>query len=195
MILDVVRHGVTAANVAGHFSLEDEPLLESQFEQLRSAEFRTEKYERIYVSPLRRCIDTARALGMRAYEKDARLSERNFGVFGGLTPSECLARHREAFEAFSRFDADFAIPEGESRSQHYARVASWLDEVSQVAQGRVLVVSHGGTIDFLYRLATGRPLHGGEEIYAGQNTAVSSFRVRGSKIGLIGFSTPLQLKV
>jgi broad specificity phosphatase PhoE len=191
MILDVVRHGATATNLAGRFNVEDEGLPDKEFQRLRRAAFHTGGYRQIYVSPLRRCLDTAIALGLHSYKTDARLGERRFGVFAGLSPAECLARHGKDFEAFSLFDADFVIPEGESRSQHYARLVSWLAEIDQVADDPVLAVTHGGTVDFLYRLATGRPLHGGEQIHAGQNARLSRFRLEGERIQLIQFSAPL----
>ncbi len=189
MLLDVIRHGVTATNAAGRFNTDDEPLLPSEAPMLRAATLG--HYDAIYVSPLKRCIETAEALGLSRFETDARLRERHFGVFAGLTPSECTARYSEAFGVFARFDAAFAPDGGESRAEHLARLWAWLEDVCKRAPARVLAITHGGAVDFLYRHATGRELHGGEQIYAGDNAALSSFRVEWPHIELLGFSQRL----
>jgi len=190
MLLDVIRHGATATNAAGRFNTDDEALLRSEVQRLRAAAI-PGHYDLIYVSPLRRCIETAEALGLSRFETDARLRERHFGVFAGLTPAECMASFPEAFGVFARFDAAFAPDGGESRAEHVARIWAWLEDVCRRAPARALAITHGGTLDFLYRQATGRDLHGGSQIYAGENAALSSFRVEWPQLELIGFSQPL----
>jgi len=191
MLLDVIRHGATATNSAGRFNTDAEHLLPSELHRLRAVTSPLGDYDLIFVSPLRRCIETAEALGLTRFETDARLRERHFGIFAGLTPSECMASFPMAFGAFARFDAAFAPDGGESRAQHVARIWAWLEDVCRRSPARALAITHGGTLDFLYRQATGRDLHGGSQIYAGDNAALSSFRVEWPQIELIGFSQPL----
>lgn len=191
MIVDVIRHGLTAANLAGRFNVDDELLTPDEFERLQGAGFRAADYRCVFSSPARRCLDTAMALGLEVQHIDARLAERRFGIFAGLTPSECRQTHGQAFEAFSRFDGEFVIPGGESRSQHFDRLSACFGEISRRNDDPVLVITHGGTLDFLYRIAHGVPLYGGNKIHAGQNAAVSCFSVEWPRIEMISFSTPL----
>jgi broad specificity phosphatase PhoE len=191
MILDVVRHGVTPSNLGHRFNdSEDEPLAPEAVAELAAITFDASEYDRLFVSHLRRAVETAERLGLPAWTLEPRLAERRLGVFQGLTEAQCRGRHGAAFEAFSRFDADFCIPAGESRGEHLARVQAWLEEVSLGDAGRVLAITHGGVIDFLYRLAEGRPIHGGP-FDGGANLARSRFAIEWPAIRLIAFSERL----
>jgi probable phosphoglycerate mutase len=191
MRLDVIRHGITALNLDGRFNTEDEPLVDYEVRRLRTASIPTGRYKRVYVSPLRRCTETADALGLAGYQLDSRLCERRFGAFEGLTYPECKKRFGDAFEAFSLYDSEFAPEGGESRSNHFSRVSAWLQYACQAETDAVLAITHGGTLDFLYRLAKRESLHGGERIYAGENAAISSFNITWPQVQLLRFSVPL----
>ena len=110
-------------------------------------------------------------------------------MFEGLTDSECESQYPEAFRSFRLFDADFVITGGESRADHLSRVLAWLEEAA--CHNSVLAVTHGGTMDFLYRLGTGIPIHGGERIYGGANASISTFQVDWPEIQLIDYSIRL----
>ena len=171
-----LRHGVTDRNAKGVFSgMGTEGLTEEARLGLAAADFEATGFDAIYCSPAVRCVETATSLGIAHHIEEPRLAERDFGLFEGLTADECRERHPEEFEAFRRLDAHFVIPGGESRAQHLARITDWLQEVE--AHRRVLAVTHGGTIDFLYRLGSGGPLHGGGTVFAGPNAALSVFDV------------------
>jgi broad specificity phosphatase PhoE len=68
-------------------------------------------------------------------------------------------------------------------------VLDWLESVA--SHRRVLAITHGGTIDFLYRLATGSALHGGPSIFAASNASVSSFEVAWPSIRLTAYDVPI----
>jgi len=103
--------------------------------------------------------------------------------------SECEARYPDEFRTFQRFDADYQIPEGESRAENLARVVDWLQEAHRYQ--RVLAITHGGTIDFLYRMATGIELHGGARIYSASNASLSVFKVRWPQVELVAYDIRL----
>jgi len=191
MILHLLRHGATVANLANRFNPEDDPLHADAVAALRRAAFQPEGYDRIYVSPLRRAVQTAEHLGLASWTPEPRIAERRLGVFAGLTAEECRALHAQAFADFSRFDAEPAIPEGESRGAHLARVLDWLEAAKAGGARRVLAVTHGGVVDFAYRLATGRPIHGGDDFFGGANLGLSEFEIEGETIRLIAFARPL----
>ena len=194
MRLTCLRHGITTDNVAHRFNgHRDDSLTVQQAKALRQVRFDRSAYDAVYSSPLRRCIETARCLGIEAFAEDARLMERNLGVFEGLTNAECEERHAEAFAAFRKFDADYRIPRGESRAEHLARTMSWLSDVAH--HSTALAIAHGGTLDFLYRMATGHPLHGPGEgfgIFATANAALSVFEVNGPRVELVEWDKRLE---
>lgn len=192
MLLDVIRHGATDTNLAGRFNTVDEPLAAGESQRLRRVTIpRPDTYSSICVSPLRRCVETANALGLSGYQIDGRLSERSFGIFEDLTPAECRTRYRDEFDAFVRFDAEYRPEGGESRSEHFARFYDWLKEQHEAGLARVLAITHGGTLDFLYRMAKVLPLHGGDQIFSGPNAALSTFKITLPEIALMSFGHPL----
>src|SRR5262245_50382616 len=190
MQLWLVRHGLTALNVEGRFNgWRDDSLLPEQVDQLRRARLDARRFDAIYCSPLRRCVETAHCLGVRSFRTDARIAERNLGIFEGLTAAECRERFAEDFAQFAAFDEAYRIPGGESRGQNLARVMSWLEEAN--VHRSVLAITHGGTLDFLYRLAHAHPVHGGAEIFSGGNASLSEFEVDFPHVRLVGFDRPL----
>ncbi|HLI67711.1 MAG TPA: histidine phosphatase family protein [Caulobacteraceae bacterium] len=191
MILHLIRHGASVANLAHRFNPEDDPLDPDTVRALRAAAFRFEPYDRIYVSPLRRAVQTAEHLGLTGWTLEPRISERGLGVFAGLTAAECRARHAEAFADFSRLEPEPAIPGGESRAAHLERVTAWLADTEASGASRVLAVTHGGVIDFVYRLASGAPLHGGDDIFGGGNLSLSEFEIERGALRVLAFARPL----
>jgi broad specificity phosphatase PhoE len=192
MLLHCIRHGVTPSNLAGRFNdSEDEPIDARAVEALGPLTLEAEAYDRVYVSPMRRCVETAEHLGLKGWTLEPRIAERGLGVFQGLTPDECRTLLGEPFDAFSKLEAEPAIPEGESRGAHLARVKAWLEEIAKSGHERVLAITHGGVIDFLYRMSGAHPLHGGERIFGGENLAISTFEIDWPHVRLIGFSEPL----
>ena len=194
MRLTCLRHGITTDNIAHRFNgHRNDSLTSEQAVELARIRFDHSPYDLMYSSPLRRCIETARCLGIETFVEDARLMERNLGIFEGLTNAECEERHAEAFAAFRKFDSDYRIPGGESRAEHLARTLSWLDDIA--VNSNVLAIAHGGTLDFLYRMATGHALHGpggGFGIFGTANATLSVFEINGASVELIEWGTPLR---
>ena len=190
MLLHCLRHGASRANLAHRFNPEDDPLHESTLAELAVFGGLPERYDAVYVSPLVRAVQTAEGLGLGDWIVEPRIAERRLGAFCNLTAAECAERYGDAFADFARLEAEPAIPEGESRGAHLARVLTWLEEAATAHAGRVLAVTHGGVIDFIYRMATERPLHGGE-IFGGDNLTLSRFEVVWPRVRLVSLSEPL----
>ena len=191
MFLDVIRHGATASTLGHRFNDHPhEPLTPSAITALSEIAFDATGYQRIDVSSLRRAVETAQGLGLVGYRLDPRLAERGLGVFQGLTEAECRARFAADFDAFSAFEPDYCIPEGESRGAHLARVMSWLEDVALCGANRALAIAHGGVLDFLRRLGTGEPAHGGA-FSGGELLSLSRFELDWPALRLISFSEPL----
>jgi 2,3-bisphosphoglycerate-dependent phosphoglycerate mutase len=189
MRLHCLRHGVTAANLDGRFNGPDDALTESQRAALSAVRFECAAYDAIHCSPHRRAVETAECLGLRSWTLEPRIAERRFGIFEGLTPAECAARFPGEFSRFATFDADYVVPNGESRAQNLERVVGWLRDIA--GHREVLAITHGGTIDFLYRRAARIALHGGERIYSGDNATLAIFDVDWPNVRLVDFDAPL----
>lgn len=198
MFIHCLRHGITEANQSHRFNgALDDPLTEGQRAILQAVQFDHSRYDGIYCSPLRRAIETARCLKIPHWITEPRIAERHLGIFQGLTAEECHERYPDEFAAFLAFDAEFVIPDGESRGQNLARVLEWVQEVSHRdsppvrLRQRVLAITHGGTIDFLYRLGKRMPVHGGTQIFASENATLSIFEVHWPDVRLVDFSLGL----
>lgn len=190
LLIDCLRHGVTEANLAGRFNgAGDEPLSGTQRGRLLEIAFDWTPYDAIFASPLRRAVETAECLRIPKWTLEPRIAERDFGIFEGLTPEECERRFPEAYAAFRVIDADFVVPNGESRAQNLSRVLDWVQDLATYR--RVLAITHGGTIDFLYRLGSGLPLHGGNGIYASENASMSTFAVEWPAVRMITYGVRL----
>jgi len=189
MRVTCLRHGATEANVVGRFNGADDPLTMPERAYLSATRFDAAPYEAIHCSPDRRAVETAQCLKLPRWTLEPRIVERRFGIFEGLTAAECAARYPAEFARFRAFDADYAVPNGESRAENCARVVAWLRDAAD--RRHVLAITHGGTIDFLYRLSVGMALHGGDRIYSGGNATLAIFDVDWPNVRLVDFDAPL----
>jgi 2,3-bisphosphoglycerate-dependent phosphoglycerate mutase len=159
--LFAVRHGRTAWNaeqrIQGHH---DEPLDALgcwQAEQLAQA-LAGEALAAIYSSDLQRAAATAAPLAARlgvVVHRDPGLRERGFGLFEGITHAQIEQQWPEAARRWRERDPGFGPPGGERLADFYERsLATVLRLANRHAGQAVLVVTHGGVLDCLYRAAT-----------------------------------------
>lgn len=88
----------------------------------------------------------------------AELRERHFGRCEGLTFDEIKVRYPEEVAAIVNRDPDYVSPGGESRRQHERRILACVDRLAKAYLGRtVVVVTHGGVLDVIYRHVHGLP--------------------------------------
>lgn len=161
----VVRHGETAWNAQGRIQGHlDSPLNEEGLAQaiLVGERLARESIDTILCSDLGRVLQTVQPLADRVGiepVRHAQLRERCLGIFQGLTSAECQARHPGDYARFHGRDVDHVVPGSESIRQVYARVSTFFDaKAREHAGSTVVVVTHGGIIDALYRHVTGTPL-------------------------------------
>lgn len=156
----LIRHGETAWNAVGRIQGQcDVPLSARGVWQAArlAARLAAEPVAAVVASDLARATLTARplaeALGL-AVEPEARLRERDFGIFQGHTLEEIAARWPQAFRQWRARDPDWVVPEGESGTQFRVRVLAALAGLAGAHPGRtVAVIGHGGTLDVAYRHA------------------------------------------
>jgi broad specificity phosphatase PhoE len=137
--LYLVRHGETAANVAGVFlGRADPPLTDlgrRQAERLASV---LPPPDRVISSPLGRARQTAAAFG-RPVEVDPRWIELDYGALEGAHPSTVPADVRARW----RTDPTFAAGGAESLAELAARVRTACEDLAVDAERRnVVVVTH-----------------------------------------------------
>ena len=104
------------------------------------------------------------------------LREQSFGVFEGLDLPAIRAQHEPLWQDWLHHRADFNLPGGESLRQFSARVLQSVQALAQTHRGqRVVVVTHGGVLDVLWRSVRNLPLDGQREC-AIPNTGINRLR-------------------
>jgi broad specificity phosphatase PhoE len=192
LTLDCIRHGETRSNQDGRYNgASEESLTRGQCVQLAAVDFDSASYDAIFCSPRKRCVETATHLRVSDWQLEPRIVERNFGVLEGLTQSECHAQYPAEFAAFRAFDQHYVVPSGESRGEHHARMIDWIRSIEKLYRN-VLVITHGGMIDLLYRLGAGEPVYDFEGgIKAGGYATLSRFEVQWSRVRTLVFDVEL----
>lgn len=114
--------------------------------------------DEVYSSDLKRAHQTAhavaQALGLDV-QVDAGIRERNFGVLEGVKFNEMFEVQPEAAEIWHRRQPNEAIPQGESLQTLHDRAIQAVNTIAiRHPGGRIALVTHGGTMDVLWRHAT-----------------------------------------
>ncbi|WP_137936484.1 histidine phosphatase family protein [Chitinivorax sp. B] len=165
--LCLVRHGETDWNVErrlqGHLDIRLNANGLAQAEATANG-LSVHTFHAIYSSDLTRARQTAGAaalqLGLPIVEMQL-LRERHFGVFQGLTHAEAAQLHPAIHATFAARDLHFTLPDGgESLVGFAARVSMALRQIVATHVGMtVLVVTHGGVLHMVNRLATGAAIN------------------------------------
>ena len=177
----LVRHGETTWNregrIQGHL---DSPLTERGLAQAQAAAARLarERIDALYSSDLGRAQETARHVAAATsleLRLDGGLRERSFGILEGKTWDEIARDHPDDARLLAE-DPSHAMPGGESLVQFRDRVTDALRRLArEVGAGTIAVVTHGGVLGVLYRVAMGIPLDA-PRTYETLNAGVNHFR-------------------
>ena len=186
--LIVIRHGETDWNRQHRFQGQiDVPLNALGLEQARRLGQRLAaecidappgaQPDALVVSDLQRARQTAQpladALGRPALVQPL-WREQGFGILEGLDVPTIRHRHAGLWAQWLRHDADYALPQGgESNVAFHARVLQALGALPAAA--RVVVVTHGGVLDMLWRTVHGLSLTGARECEI-PNTGINRLR-------------------
>jgi probable phosphoglycerate mutase len=187
--LILIRHGETDWNRELRFQGQlDVPLNAVGHEQARRVAERLagERVQQLVSSDLQRARQTAEPLGAHPLqpvplipELDAGLREQHFGMAEGLCVADIKRQHAEAWAQWVRFDADYAFAGGESTRQFHARVMGAVQALAaRYARQTLVVVTHGGVLDMIYRTARGLPLSGPRQSEI-PNAGINRLRLRG----------------
>ena len=148
--LVLIRHGETAGQSSIRFhGSSDVELSDEGRAQMREVAggLRTEVFDLIVASPLRRSWESARILSGGApvrLEPDFR--EIDFGRWEGMTREEIEASDPVLYRDWQQKTADFEFPGGEARAAFRARVERGLERLRRSGATSVLVAAHKGLI-------------------------------------------------
>ena len=140
-----------------------------------------EQASALYASDLRRAQQTAHPIAASLALQpvaESGLREQNFGRVDGMRVDDIKEQHPEAWEGWLRFEPDHAMPEGESTRQFHARVMDAVHRLVAAHRGETLVlVTHGGVLDMIYRTARSLGLAGPRQSEI-PNAGLNRIRVR-----------------
>ena len=147
----LVRHGLTTLNEQRRYCGVSNDCLSSQ--GLKQAQnvadlLSKEKFDSIYTSPLKRCLETSKPIAQShdiSSEPLAGLSEINFGLWEGLTFEEIQTAYPDQMKVWFEKPDKFTFPKGESVYDFRKRVMASLD-IILAGQGDSLIVAHGGSL-------------------------------------------------
>jgi 2,3-bisphosphoglycerate-dependent phosphoglycerate mutase len=161
-LITLIRHGETTWNAMRRVQGQlESPLSERGLRQAKALASRlgNDRIEALYASDLSRAHMTAQKIAAISGNEiliDARLRERHYGVFQGLTWDEIRERFPEDYATYRSLFPGVTIPGGESLEVFLSRVLDVLGDIAAKHQHAV-VVAHGGLVDVLYRHASGMP--------------------------------------
>ncbi len=172
----LIRHGETAWNRELRFQgqldvpLNDMGLQQAQRLKTRMAQVLGEWQvqgrvpTRLISSDLQRAQQTAQPVAEVLGHPcilNAGLREQCYGMFEGMRSPDIQAQHPEAWQRWLAFDADMAVAGAETTRAFHTRVMTALQDLAlQYAGEHVVVVTHGGVLDMVWRHAQALSLNG-----------------------------------
>jgi len=163
----LVRHGETDWNAArrlqGHTDIDLNARGLAQAKQMAAALKKINlKFDVLYTSDLLRAAKTAQAieaLFKTSAISNAALRERHLGALQGLTTNEAPTREPDLWESHLSRNIEESLRDGESIQQFSDRIKTALEKIRIKHSGKtILLVSHGGALDMMYRIASNQAL-------------------------------------
>lgn len=162
----LVRHGETPWNVEGRVQgWEDIPLNENGVLQAQALAKHLKRLSdagdhltAIYSSDLKRAHHTASIVAELVglpLNVEPGIRERHFGVLQGLIYNDMEKHQPEAYRIWRSRDPELEMPQGESLGFFHRRVVGAINSLAAKHPGeRIMVVSHGGAMDIIWRHAS-----------------------------------------
>lgn len=192
--LVLIRHGETDMNRELRFqgqvdvALNATGLVQAQRLADRLA---GEQAHAIYASDLLRARQTAEPIAgglSLAPLAEAGLREQNFGRVDGMRVDDIQRDHPDAWAGWLRFDEDFAMPEGETTREFHARVMEAVQHLVEAHPDEtVVIVTHGGVLDMIYRTARCLGLSGPRQSEI-PNAGLNRIRVREGSYDIVSWA-------
>ena len=163
----LVRHGETDWNVErrlqGHTDISlNTSGLEQASQMAQALKEMNLQFDVLYTSDLQRARQTAKAIEnlypVTAITNSA-LRERHLGALQGLSLNDAPLVEPELWKIHLSRDLHHDMHGGESIVQFAERIRCALEELRQKHVGKtILLVSHGGALDMMYRVASNQAL-------------------------------------
>ena len=161
--LYIVRHGETDTNseVRINGMSTNMPLNAKGIKQIETLAKNIDinQFDEVYSSPMKRALQTAEILnnGVHEIKQDDRLFEADYGSWDGLKEEELIVKYPDAFD-----ENGFLLPtytkyakNAEEYSHVYQRIESFMDEMGQKGDEKILVVCHGFVSRAFMKVTTG----------------------------------------
>jgi probable phosphoglycerate mutase len=120
------------------------------------------QFDALYTSDLQRAAKTAQAieaLFKTTAISTAGLRERHLGALQGLTTDEAPTREPDLWKSHISRNIEDNLRDGESIQQFSDRIQKVLEKIRKDHTGKtILLVSHGGALDMMYRIASNQAL-------------------------------------
>ena len=199
--LIIVRHAESAFNlqnrIQGHM---DSSLTKKGMDQARrlAARIRHFHIDKIYSSDLGRAYSTTREITRFLKRvkiiRDPRLREILLGDWEGMTPEDVDRLYEKGFQKWLRAPSAALIPNAEPVARFRRRVTRRIEEIARHNRGKtVLVVTHGGVLDMLWRTVHGLPLDGLRECDI-PNTGINRLRWDGDRLHVVQWADAAHLE-
>lgn len=144
--LYLLRHACTSSNLCGRYlGRTDEPLCKEGVVQ--ASRLSLGAVDRVFVSPLSRCVQTARIVFPQAQQTVVEgFQECDFGEFEGKNYQELGGDPR--YQAWIDSGGELPFPSGESKKEFCRRTCRAFEEIQPEMLGcaACAVVAHGGTL-------------------------------------------------
>ena len=176
-----IRHGETSWNaerrMQGHIDIPLNTAGMGQAKRLANALTQTKySFDAIYSSDLERAVHTANAVANAlslAVHTTPQLRERNVGQLQGLLLSEAPVLLPEIWQSHIARELDHDLGGGESIRAFHQRMQGVLELFLRQHRGQsILAVSHGGSLDMIYRIVTQQALDA-ERVAVVPNTSLN----------------------
>jgi probable phosphoglycerate mutase len=176
-----VRHGETTWNaerrMQGHIDIPLNTTGMAQANRLANALMQNKySFNAIYSSDLERALHTANAVANAlslAVQTTPQLRERNVGQLQGLLLSEAPVLLPEIWQSHIARELDHDLGGGESIRAFHQRMQGVLELLLRQHRGQsILAVSHGGSLDMIYRIVTQQALDA-ERVAVVPNTSLN----------------------
>ena len=198
--ITAIRHGETAWNVDTRIQGQLDIALNDKGRwqaERTGAALAGEDVSAVVASDLWRAYDTAlsvaKPLNLTVVTHEG-LRERGFGEFEGKTFAEIESTWPEKAKKWRHRDPEFSPEGGESLLLFKERVLHTMKALAANYVGQhIVVVSHGGIMDVMYRAATGLALDAPRSWDLG-NAAINRLLWTGEAFSLVGWADKAQLE-
>lgn len=160
----LIRHGhINTGNEKRYIGITDIPLDDIgkvQAQEIRDF-FKSIEFEKIFSSPLKRCVETSEIIGEGRNVEICRLKnfmEINMGDWDNKSIDYIKSKYPKEYEARGKTIDSYVPPNGESFNMLAERVMSGFNDVICDCSDNTIIVAHAGVNRIIISKLTGVPI-------------------------------------